>query len=71
MKIKIQPIIGWADVGSHGGIFVCASWNCPHCKETGRKEQQEGKLAIYETEHMAKRAGISNPVKVKIINTNL
>lgn len=65
---KIRPIIGWADVGSHGGIFVMSSWNCPDCKQTGRKEQQEGKFAIYETESLAKRAGVTNPIKVKIIN---
>lgn len=67
---RIQTIVGWADVGSHGGIFVNTQWSCPHCAITGRKEQAEGKFAIYETEHLAKRAGVSNPVKVKIINTH-
>lgn len=71
MKKKIRPITGWADVGSHGGIFVVTGWHCPDCTRRGRSKQQEGKLAIYETEQLAKRAGVSNPVKVKIINNNL
>lgn len=68
--MKIKPITAWADAGSHGGIFYLLNAGCSECRKTGRSEQLEGRLAIYVSYRAAKNAGVSSPIKVKIINQN-